>query len=65
MTNFLFLIIGCFSSGEKKNNTNNGGKKETFLDEADRGRIVIPVKDFDQFCPNCSLRDSLYLTTHC
>ena len=62
MTNFLFLIIGCFSSGEKKQQHKQWGEKETFLDEADRGRKVIPVKDFDQFCPNCSLRDSLHLT---
>ena len=49
----------------KKTTTQTIRKKETFLDKTDGGRTVIPVKDFDQFCPNCSLRDSLLLTTHC
>ena len=62
---FLIFNHWLFFFWWKKNKTNNGGEKETFLDEADRGRTVIPVKDFDQFCPNCSLRDSLHLTTHC
>ena len=57
VTNFIFFITGCFSSGEKKTQTME--QKDTFLNEADRGRTVIPIvrlfHTHQPFYPNISV----------